>query len=395
MVWLSETAATLGLDVGSTIARPRHALLVAFGLLVAGTTLALLLTIPAGIKRVVGKTGSAEIAMVLPSGAATESSATFSATRISLIGALPGVARAPDGRALVAPQFVADTRLVRPDGSTATVLVRGVTPIFWDVVGRSAALTMGHRFQAGRNQVVAGVAAARSFVSLDTGDVVRIREQPWQVTGQFSAGGGFWESQLWTGMAVLQSAYHAEGQVSVAWVRLESPAASTRFSRALHEDPRTQGLSVEAQRDYYASQTAFLESFIHVAAAAAAIALGSGAILAAVNALTMGLEARRRDLAVLRAVGFRRGALAAALVLEVLIIAAMCAGVAVLISWVAVDGREVGSSTLDSAIQFKLRVDAGVAGWTFIYVLLIAGLSALWPVAHTVTAPLAAALHDA
>lgn len=190
-------------DIGATLARPRHTLLIVFGFLVAGTTVALLLTIPAGVRHVAGRTGSPDVAMVLADGASTESAGTFSVTKAALLGTLPGVAHAADGSALVAPQFVTDVRLVRIDGSTATVLVRGVTPVFWKVIRKAAELTSGSHFQTGRDQLTAGVAAARSFASLKNGDVIRIHDQPWHVTGHFSAGGGFWESQLWTGMVAL------------------------------------------------------------------------------------------------------------------------------------------------------------------------------------------------
>lgn len=394
MPWLKEAVASVGVNLGSSVARPRHVLLIAFGFLVAGTTVALLLTIPAGVRLVAGKTGSSDIAMVLANGASTESSATFDESKVALLGTLPGVAHAPDGRALVAPQFVINTRLVHTDGSTATVLVRGVTPLFWDVIGRSVKITSGSRFQTGKAQLIAGVAAARSFVSLKVGDVLRVHEQPWQVAGHFSAGGGFWESQLWTGLTTLQSAYHAQGRLSVAWVRLDSPAAFAIFSKALRDDPRLQGVYAEAQRSYYVSQTAFLQSFIRIATVATAVALGLGAIFAIVNALAMTLEARRHDLAVLRSVGFRRGALAVALLTEVLAFAVVCAGIAVLISWFAVNGHEIGSSTVSNAIQFKLRVDGSVIGWTLVYLIVIGGLSAIWPIVRAIRAPLVDALHD-
>ncbi len=394
MARLRETGVAIGTGLRLAFARPRHTLLIAFGFLIAGITLVILLTIPAGLKRVAGKTGLLGVAVVLPNGASTESSGTFSSALAAQVGSLPGVAHAGDGRPLVAPQFAIDTRLVRRDGSTATVLVRGVTPMFWGIVGKSVTLASGKRFAAGKDQLIAGVADARAFVSLATGDVLRVHNQPWQVTGQFSAGGGFWESQLWTGMAALQSAYNAQGKLSALWVKLDSPAAFKTFSKALHDDPQTQGLYAETQRDYYSYQTIFLQSFIHIAAVAIALALGLGAILAIVNALGMALDARRRDLAILRAVGFRRVSLAVALLAEVLVVGAICAGIAILIGWLAVNGREVGSSTLSNAIQFKLRVDGSVIGWTVVYLLAIGILSAIWPVIRALRAPLTHALQD-
>jgi ABC-type lipoprotein release transport system permease subunit len=76
----------------------------------------------------------------------------------------------------------------------------------------------------------------------------------------------------------------------------------------------------------------------------------------------------------------------------VLVIGAVCAGVALLVAWLAVNGHEVGSSTGGSAIQFRMDIDAGVVGWTFAYVLILGVLSALWPITRAVRAPLTRAL---
>lgn len=394
MATLREITSSLATGLATALARPRHTLLIAFGFIVAGITLAVLLTLPAGLKRLAGNTGSADVAVVLSGNSFNESGGVFKPELAALVGSLPGVAHGRQGQPLVAPQFVANARLRRIDGSTATVLVRGVTPMFWEILGHATSMHSGRRFAAGKDELIAGVAAARGFVALDTGATTSIHKNPWHVTGEFAAGGGFWESELWTDMAALQSAYHAQGAVSCLWVKLTSPAAFEAFRQALHDDPQTQGLHAILQRDYYAVQTSFLKYLITAATEGIAVALGLGAILAIVNALGMALAARRRELAIQRAVGFRRGALAIALLAEVLVIGAVCAAIAVLVAWLAVNGHEVGSSTGGSAIQFRMHVNAGVVGWTFAYVLILGVLSALWPIARAVRAPLTKTLQD-
>jgi putative ABC transport system permease protein len=395
MAFLREIVSSLSTGLATALARPRHTLLIAFGFVVASVTLAVLLTLPAGLRRLAGNTGSSDVAVVLPGNVfASESSGSVQPELAALVGELPGVAHGRQGQPLVAPQFVVETRLRRIDGSTATVLVRGVTPAFWDVLGHAISMRSGRRFAAGKNELIAGVAAARGFVALDTGATTSIHKSPWHVSGEFAASGGFWESELWTDMAALQSAYHAQGAVTCLWVELTSPAAFTAFKRALHDNPQTQGLHAVRQRDYYTDQTAFLKYLITAATQGVAVALGLGAILAIVNALGLALAARRRELAIQRAVGFRRGALALALLIEVLVIGAVCAGIAALVAWLTVNGHEVGSSTGGSAIQFRMRVNASVIVWTFAYVLILGVLSAFWPIAHAVLAPLTRTLQD-
>lgn len=391
---LREIASSLATGLASALTRPRHTLLIAFGFIIAGITLAVLLTLPAGLKRLAGNTGSPDVAIVLSGNSFNESGGAFRPEVAALVGSLPGVAHGREGQPLVAPQFVANARLRRSDGTTATVLVRGVTPVFWDVLGHTPSMRSGRPFAAGKDELIAGVGAARGFVALDTGATLSIHDTPWHVTGEFAAGGGFWESELWTDMAALQAAYHAQGAVTCLWVKLTSPAAFKTFQQALHDDPQTQGLHAMLQRDYYTEQTSFLKYLIIAAAEVIAVALGLGAILAIVNALGMALAARRRELAIQRAVGFRRAALALALLVEVLVIGAVCAAVAVLVAWLAVNGHEVGSSTGGSAIEFRMRVGSSVIGWTFVYVLILGVLSALWPIARAVRAPLTKTLQD-
>jgi len=394
MAFLRETASSLATGLATALARPRHTLLIAFGFVIAGITLAVLLTLPAGLKRLAGNTGLPDVAVVLSGNSYEESGASFKPEIAALVGSLPGVAHDAQGQPLVAPQFVVNARLRRIGGSTATVLVRGVTPVFWEVLGPATSMRSGQRFAAGNDELIAGVAATRGFVALDTGATTSINRNPWHVSGEFAAGGGFWESELWTDMAALQAAYHAQGAVTCLWVKLTSPAAFKAFRQALHDDPQTQGLHAMLQRDYYTEQTSFLKYLIVAATEGIAVALGLGAILAIVNALGMSLAARRRELAIQRAVGFRRAALALALLIEVLVIGAICATIAVLVAWFAVNGHEVGSSTGGSAIEFRMRVGSSVIGWTFVYVLILGVLSALWPIARAVRAPLTKTLQD-
>jgi putative ABC transport system permease protein len=353
-----------------------------------------LLTLPAGLKRLAGNTGSPDIAVVLAGNSFDESGGVFKPELAALVGSLPGVAHDAQGQPLVAPQFVANAHLRRVDGTTETVLVRGVTPVFQEMLGNATSMQSGRRFIAGKDELIAGVAAARGFVALDTGSTLSIHDTPWHVTGEFAAGGGFWESELWTDMAALQSAYHAQGAVTCLWVKLTSPAAFGAFRQALRDNPQTQGLHAMLQRDYYTRQTSFLKYLILAAAEVIAVALGLGAILAIVNALGLALAARRRELAIQRAIGFRRAALALALLIEVLAIGAACAAFAVLVAWLAVNGHEVGSSTGGSAIEFRMRVGSSVIGWTFVYVLMLGVLSAPWPIARAVRAPLTKTLQD-
>ncbi|HEX7340810.1 MAG TPA: FtsX-like permease family protein [Rhodanobacteraceae bacterium] len=391
---LRQTTQALGIGIANTFAQPRHVLLTAFGLLVAGITLLVLLTIPAGLQRLAGRSGMPDVAMVLSGHAITEASGSIAPDLVQLLGTLPGIAHTAKGQPMVAPQFVVKTRLRRMNGSTATVLIRGVTPMFWQVAGDHVKLASGQRPRSGVDQLLAGVAAARGFAALDTGATVTIHKAPWHVSGEFTAGGGFWESQLWANMAALQGTYNAQGKVTSVWVKLTSPAAFKTFAKAVKADARLKGLQVVKQSAYYQRQTGFLDYMVGMGTRAVGLALGLGAILATLNALALALAARRRQLAVLRSIGLSRMGLALALLCEVLVIAVVCTCIVTLIGWFAVNGYAIGSSTFQAAIEFQLHVSTGVIWRTLVYLLILAAISAAWPIWSAVRAPLTKALQD-
>lgn len=395
MRWLQEIRACLLQGLLATLARPRNTLLTIAGFLIAAGTLLALLTIPAGLERLAGHTGLPDVAVVLSGNYASEASGGMTtAEQLALLGNLPGVAHDPDGQALVAPQFVVSVKLRKPDGTQSDVMIRGVTPAFWQVVGNSVQLKQGRMFKTGMHEIIAGVGAAHDFVSLGTGAHTMIRKTPWQVTGTFSAGGGLWESELWTSIGALQDAWNAPGSASAVWVKLTSLAAFRQFNAALGSNAGLKGMHAQLQPDYYRWQVGFIYRYATIAALGISVVLGLGAILAIANALGMALAARRRETAILRAVGFRRSALAVALLLEVVVVGLACAGIAIGLGWLFLDGRGVASATFFQSINFSLTVGATVAVLTVAYTLVLGIIAAAWPVARAVRAPLTRALQD-
>ncbi len=385
-----RAALATGLRIAAT--RPRHLMLVAAGFFIACSVLLILLSLPAGVRQLGGNTGSDTIVMVLPKGSVSEGQHALSVAELAALQSLPGIAHDADGHPLLAPQFVAYAKLRRRDGALATVLLRGVTPIQYELVADSIHLTGGHPPRAGKDEFLAGVGAAATYVAIGPHAVHAIRGVPLRNTGTFRAGSGFWNSEIWLSQDVLQTLYQAPSTISSAWVKLASPAAFPTFMHALHASPRLAGVDAYRQTDFYASQTSFLIHFIDIAAMAVAIVLGLGAILAIANALSMALDARQHELAILRAMGFRSAPLAWALLTEVWLIAALCTGLVTVLALTFWDRHAIASSALFQAIEFKAHVGPSTVLLTLTYGCLIGTLGALLPISRAVRTPLITAL---
>lgn len=387
-----EIASALWLGLSSGIIRPRNLLLIVAGFLISGLTLLVLLAIPAGLQRLAGHTGRDDVAIVLAASAQNESTSTLVPEDVQLVSALPGIAHDSQGHPTIAPQFVANTKLQRTDGSMVDLLMRGVTPAFWDIVGDSIRITQGKKPRPGIAAIIAGTGVATAHNDIHVGTSIPLRGSMWQITGEFDAHGSVWDSELWTDLQALQAAFNAQGHVSSIWVRLARPAAYARFAAALRLDQRLRDTRTMRQRDYYSEQIGFIARFIRIAAVGIACVLGLGAMLAIANALGLALEARRNEIAMLRAVGFGRTTVAVALLAEVSLIGFICACVAVAIGWFLLRGYSIDSSTGAYAIRFHMTVTGAVALWTLVYLLILGLLSAIWPVMRTVRAPLLSAL---
>lgn len=393
---MRQLLACMRVGVQSMLARPRYLLLIAAGYLIAGTTLLVMLTLPAGLKRLAAQTGGDDLAIVLPSAALVDEGArNVSPEQVAIISALPGIARDGRGRAMVAPQFVAYAKIRRKDGLPGSLLVRGVTPEFFQVVGDRFGKVSGNLPREGHAELMAGIGASSSFVALDTGASVKIRRNAvWRVCGTFSAGGGFWETELWASADALRAAYGNANDVTSIWLRLSSPGAYDALAKALQSDPRLKGLSVHRQRDFYAAQSGFLERFAYIAILVVSVALGSGAILASANSIAVALRGRRREFAVMRALGFRGINLALSLMVEVWLIGLFSAALVVALGAIFWSGHAIDSATFGRAIHFEAVMDWKVMLLTIAYVLALGTLAALLPIRKVIAAPLVNALRE-
>lgn len=395
MQTLRHVLAAFRLGLGSFISRPRNTLLIMAGLLIASFTLLVVLTIPAGLQRIAGRTGRADVAVVLASSGFDETQGNIDPEKVARIGVLPGVAKRGDGSPAIAPQFVVTTKLQRRDGGLGTVLIRGVSPAFWDVVGDGVRIAQGKAIQAGLVQLVSGQVAAKIYPFTQTGARISLTRRSmtqWQVSGEFYANGGLWESELWADLVNLRGEFNGAGQTTSVWVRLISPEAFDAFAAAVDADPRLRGLKVFRQNGFYATRVAFLDLFARTAALAIAIVLGVMAILASNSAIGLALRARRRELAMLRAIGFGHVALFLALLLEIVIFALLCALMAAGAVWLLVNAHPVDSSSGGISIRFALQVSGDAIGAVLAYAAVLGLASAIVPAWRVLHAPLVKAI---
>ncbi len=318
MGWLSQTALITLMFLRTIPQRLGASLAAAFGVAGVVAVMVAVLSIAEGFRATLAQTGSTGNALVLRSGSDSEVSSTlpFEATRIIADG--PGVSQGPEGPVASAETFVIVDLPMRSTGTEANVPLRGVQPAAFDVRG-NIEIVEGRRFEAGRNEIIAGTGARQAFSGLDLGSKLRLGGSDWTVVGVFSADGSLSESELWCDVNVLQPAYRRTLFQSV-YVKLESPDRFDEFKDALTADPRVR-VKVMREDEYYASQSELLSAIVTGLGTLVAVLMGIGAVFGAINTMYSAVAARSREIATLRALGFGGGPVVVSVLVESLLLA--------------------------------------------------------------------------
>lgn len=352
------------------------------------------LSIAAGFRAAMALPGGEDIAMVLRSGADSEMTSGLSREETRIIADAPGVARNADGSLTSAELFVIINLPKRSTGTDANVPFRGVEKTATAVRG-DLRIVEGRFFEPGRNEVIAGIGAARAFAGLDIGQNIRLGQNEWKVVGVFAGGGGAAESEMWTDAAVLQSAYQRGDNYQSVYAKLASPGAFPQFKDWLTSNPQ---LKVKAVRrgEFLADQSSMLTSFIESVGVVIAGLMALGALFGALNTMYSAVATRTREIATLRALGFHSGPIILSVMIESLVLALAGGIIGALAAYLAFDGFKAATINWQtfSQIAFAFAVTPQLLLNAIMWAITIGLLGGLFPALRAVRLPIAAALRE-
>ncbi|HEY4560978.1 MAG TPA: ABC transporter permease, partial [Lysobacter sp.] len=251
------------------------------------------------------------------------------------------------------PRLKLDVSTTRDDGSDTNVQFRGVGPAAWTVRPKLR-IVEGRRFNPGLREIVVGRGAQRQFRGLEVGRQLKLANQQWTVVGVFESGDAY-DSELWSDVDVLGPAYQRSAYQSVT-VKLDGRSGLRRLKAALAADPRLK-LDVSTTRDYYAKQSEGLSKLINALGTVIGLIMALGAIFGALNSMYAAVSGRAREIATMRAIGFRGLPVVTAVMLETMLLAFLGGLIGAALAWLMFNGHSV--STLGnnfSQVVFQFRV---------------------------------------
>jgi putative ABC transport system permease protein len=253
----------------------------------------------------------------------------------------------------------------------------------------------GRNFERGRNEIIAGIGAAREFEGIEVGARHRWGQNEWEIVGIFEAGGSLVESELWCDVRVLQPAYRRGSSFQAVYAKMESPEAFEDFKDTLSTDPRVNVKAIR-ETDFYAEQSVLITTIITVLGTLIAGLMGVGAVFGALNTMYNAVAARTREIAVLRAIGFRAAPVVVSVLVESLVLALIGGVIGGGLAYAAFDGFKTATMNWQSFSQvaFAFAVTPPLLVQGIIYALLMGFLGGVFPAIRAARLPVAHALRE-
>src|SRR5215468_304478 len=118
-----------------------------------------------GVERTLSVTASTRNVLAMRVGAQAEMQSVVTREQSEMIQALPGIERDPKGTPMVSPELIILINLLRADGQTTNVIVRGLAPVGLQM--RPVRMTDGRMFNVGTNEAVVSKNLAHRFASMN------------------------------------------------------------------------------------------------------------------------------------------------------------------------------------------------------------------------------------
>jgi putative ABC transport system permease protein len=352
-----------------------------------------LLAMAAGFQSTLESAGRPDVAMVLRGGSQAELNSGITREQGTIIKQAQGVAQGADGLPLASAEVVVIAELLKAGEKTGSnITVRGVEPAAFELRPQLR-IVEGRTFTPGLRELIVGQGVANQFEGARLGATLRMRGSDWTVVGVFASGDAY-ESELWADGDVAQSTFNRQGYSSV---RLQFAAAGDMqtLKDALSADPRV-NVDVETEEQYFSGQTEQFRKTIGILAVFVTTIMGLGAVFAALNTMYAAVGARAREIATLRAIGFRGLPVVVSIMLESLILALIGGLLGALAAYVLFNNMVV--STLGAnftQVVFRFAVTPALVVDGLIIAVAIGMVGGLLPALRAARLPVTTALRAA
>ncbi len=383
---LKQIVSVTAMNIGSLPQRLGASLVTVIGVGCVVAVMVSLLAINAGLTQTATQGGGPDRVIILSAGATAAYMGSISREEAAIIADAPGLKKGSDGKPLVDPEATIVVEVTKKgDGSSANTGFVGVSAQ-WLAKDPNFKLTAGRMFRPAVRELIVGKQARSQFKDLDVGDTIRLRGSDWKVVGAFESNGGLAENAIIADTDTVLAAFDRNAFQSVA-ARLESPAAFRRFKDSVTSNPQLK-VDVKLSSQYAKDQVSQLTVILDFVAYFVGGVMALGALFGAVNTMYSAVDARAREIATLRAIGFGGFSVMISVLVESLLLSVPGALLGALVAWLAFNGNSAHIASL----SFPLVVTPGLVVQGIILSLIIGLLGGILPSFRAARLPVATAL---
>ncbi|WP_254058475.1 ABC transporter permease [Dyella sp. S184] len=355
-----------------------------------------LLAMSDGYRETLNKTGSADTAIVMRGASASEVMSVLDHDSVTLIPQAVGIAKDAKGQPIASPELVVAANLPLKGGSAddeGSVQLRGVGEQAW-AVRPNLKIIEGRKFTPGMRELIVGKGAAKQFAGLEPGHEIRLGSQLWTVVGVFASGDAM-DSEVWGDAGVVADTYRRGGSRASVTVKLADPKAFDAFKTELEANPQLK-VDVSTTLDYFSKQSEGMSSFLTVIGIVVGSIMAIGAIFGALNCMFAAVAARAREIATLRAIGFRGLPVVVAVMLETMLLALLGGLLGGLLAWLVFNGYSASTLAAGTVgkLSFELKVSAELLWVGLLWALTIGFIGGLFPAVRAARLPVTTALRE-
>ncbi len=346
-----------------------------------------MLALGQGLERLVQTGVSADQAVVLSSGAQSAVESTLPKTTLGSILDKPGIKRDAEGKPLVAATVFMFINAVNRQNQRGTVSLFSVTPE-WRTMNPGVHIIDGRYFQAGLHELIVSDLMRQRFRDLDVGDVVKVRGTPWKIVGAYKSDSTALEDSLIGDADTMLSAFQ-QTTVNVVDVILQSPGEFATFKKSVTSDPTLMAdvkTLAEDNEDLIKPRRKLLDFVSYFLGGL----MGLGAACGALASLYAAVDARKVEIATLRAIGFSAMPVVVSVLAEGMLLAIPAALLGAAIDWYLFNGHVV----VAQQITFPMAVTPHLVVVSLCGALAIALIGGILPSIRAARLPVATAIRE-
>jgi putative ABC transport system permease protein len=355
-----------------------------------------LLAMGEGYAETLRKTGSADTAIVMRGGSASEVMSVMDHDSIVVVPQAPGIARDNQGKPVASPEIVVAANLPikgsTPDDE-GSVQLRGVSDQAW-AVRPNLKIIAGRKFTPGMRELIVGQGAQRQFAGLEPGHEVKLGNQTWTVVGVFASNDAL-DSEIWGDADTVASTYRRGSSRASVTVKLADAKAYDGFKAALAADPRLK-VDVDTTLNYFSKQSEGMSKVMRVMGITVGLIMAIGAVFGALNTMFAAVASRAREIATLRAIGFRGVPVVVAIMLETMLLALIGGLLGGLVAWLIFNGYTASTMAAGTVGQltFAFKVSPELLWQGLKWALAIGFVGGLFPAVRAARLPVTTALRE-